>query len=146
MEQMSTGTGTQPAVDRSLQETIERFNEAFNRFDPKEVASFWASDGTLLTPVGAYGEGRAGVERVYGEDVQTILAGTRSRFTILRARQVAADCVLLDLDHDLQNFRRPDGTTGSMKLHVVILARRSGDGWQMLDVRPYGFLPRPQLH
>lgn len=146
MEQMGTSSGTQSAIDRSLQATIERFNEAFNRFDAKEVASFWASDGTLLNPAGNYGEGRAGVERVFGEDAKTILGGSQSRFTILRARQVAADCVLLDLDHDVRNFRMPDGTTGPMKLHVVMLARRSGDGWQILDARPYGFLPRPQLH
>jgi uncharacterized protein (TIGR02246 family) len=147
MEQMTTSTALETLVDRSLQATLEAFNDAFNRFDAKEVASFWASDGTLLNPMGNYGEGRAGVERVFDEDARTLLGGTHSRFTIVRARHVGADCVLLDLDHDLQDARRPDGSTGPMKLHTIILAQRSGDGWKWLDARPYGFMPRTQqLH
>jgi hypothetical protein len=80
---------------------------------------------------------------VYGHDVDTILSGTKSRFTISSARRLSPELVFLDLDHDLQNFRMPDGSTGAMKLHVVILAKKSGSGWQFLDARPYAFLPPP---
>ncbi len=147
MEQTMTGAGQQPAVERSLEATLRKFNEAFNRFDAKEVASFWADDGTLINPVGNYGEGRSGAERVFREDAETILEGSTSRFTITRARPIGGDCALLDLDHDVQNFRKQDGSTGPMKLHVVILARKRGEEWQWVDVRPYGFFPRPErLH
>ena len=145
MEQ--TIAGQQPMIERSLEANLRKFNEAFNRFDAREVASHWADDGTLLTPVGHFGRGRSGVEKVFREDTETILEGTTSRFTIVGSRPIGGDCALLDLEHELQNCKKPDGTTGTMTLHVVILAQRSGEGWQWLDVRPYGFLPEPQrLH
>jgi uncharacterized protein (TIGR02246 family) len=139
----TTGTEKQASVDRSLEATLKRFNEAFNRLEPKEVASYFAEDGTLLTPGGHYGKGRAGIERVFREDKEAILDGTTSTFTIVGARPVGSDCVFLDVDHELRNFRMPDGSTGTMKLHVIMLARREGRDWQWLDVRPYAFIQEP---
>jgi uncharacterized protein (TIGR02246 family) len=148
MERTGTVAGQQQAgVDRSLEVTLKEFNNAFNRFDAKEVASFWADDGTLINPAGNYGKGRSGAERVFHEDAETILEGTTSRFTITAARKIGDDCVFLDLDHDVENMRQPDGSTGPVKLHVVILAQKQGDAWKWLDARPYGFFQRPpQLH
>jgi len=151
MEQTGTGVGQQGQqanVERSLEATLKKFNEAFNRLDAQEIAPFWADDGTVINPVGNYGQGRSGVERVFREDAERFLEGTTSRFTITGARKVGDDCVLLDLDDDVQNAKRPDGSTGPMKLHVVLLAQKKGEGWQWLDVRPYGFFqtPVPPLH
>jgi uncharacterized protein (TIGR02246 family) len=135
--------GTQQAVEPSLEAACRKFNEAFNRFDTKQVAAFWTEDGTLISPSGELGKGRSGVEKVYRHDCDTILAGTRSRFTIASVRRLGADHALLDLDHQLENFRMPDGSTGTMKIHVVILAKKSGNEWQWLDARPYAYLPTP---
>jgi uncharacterized protein (TIGR02246 family) len=133
----------QPKVDRSLETTLRQFTDAFNRFDAREVASFWADDGTLLNPIGNFGRGRSEVERVFREDAETILAGSTSRFTITSARPVGSGHVLLDCDHDVANWRQPDGTRGHVKLHLVVLARRDGDRWQWLDARPYRIMDRP---
>jgi uncharacterized protein (TIGR02246 family) len=147
MEQTSTGVGEQASVEGSLEATLRRFNEAFNRFDAKEFASFWADDGTLLNPLGHYAEGRAGAERLFREDAMRVFEGARSRLTITGARKIRDDCVLLDIDDDVQNFKMPDGTRSPMKMHVVILAQKNGEGWQWLDVRPYAFLRIPEpLH
>jgi uncharacterized protein (TIGR02246 family) len=147
MQQTTTGGGQQVTVDRSFETTIQKFSEAFNRFDAREVASFWAEDGTLLNPVGNYGKGRAEVERVFREDAQTILGGSTTRFTIGSVRPIGSDCLLADLDHELQNFLRPDGSRGPARLHLVLLARREGQGWRWLDARPYRIMERPHpLH
>lgn len=104
-------------------------------------------DGTLITPGGDYGRGRSGVAKVYSRDCETILDGTTSKFTIVGVRQIGGDCAFLDLEHDLRNFKMPDGSTGPVKLHVVILAQRKGSAWQWLDVRPYAFMQPPgQTH
>lgn len=132
-----------PKVDPSLAATLKKFNEAFNRQDPKEVSAFWAEDGTLVSPIGIRGNGRAEVASVYGQDLQMILKGTTSTFRIESARMLKGGLALLDLDHEIQNARMPDGTTGTMKLHVVILAQKKGGGWQWLDARPYAFLKPP---
>ena len=134
-------------VEASLDTALRKFNEAFNRFDTKQVASCWADDGTLITPSGEVGKGRAGVEAAYRHDCDTILKGTRSRFAITSVRRLGPELAFLDLDHELQNFKMPDGSTGTMKLHVVILARMTGGGWQWLDARPYAFVPpAPSVH
>ncbi len=136
--------GTQEyKAEPSLEAACRKFNEAFNRFDVKQVASCWAEEGTLITPTGEVGRGRSGVETAYRHDCDTILKGTKSRFEIASVRRLGADLAFLDLEHELQNFRMPDGTTGTMKLHVVILAKRSEGGWQWLDARPYAFVPAP---
>jgi uncharacterized protein (TIGR02246 family) len=137
----STPLITPSTVDPSLADTCKRFNAAFNRADVKEVAAFWDSDGTLIGPTGNRGSGRSGVEKVYGDDLNQFLRGTTSTFTIETVRPIGRDLALLDLDHSIQGARLPDGTSGTMKLHTVILARREGTEWHWLDARPYGFLP-----
>ncbi len=137
MDSTNPNTAQQEANrDPSLEATRQKFNDAFNRFDAKEVASFWAEDGTLLTPGGDFGKGRSGVERAFQKDASTILAGSRSTFTIVGMRRIGTDAALLDLDHDLSNFARPDGTTGPFKLHLVLLARKTGSSWESAGRAP----------
>ncbi len=138
------GVGTQDyKPEPSLESSLRRFNELFNKFDAPAVASCWAEDGTLISPLGDVGRGRSGVEAVYKRDCETVLEGTQSRFTITSARPIGQDVCLLDLDHELQNCRMPDGSRGTMKLHVCMLAKKSGNAWQWLDARPYAFVPEP---
>jgi len=132
-----------PSLDPALAETWKKFNAAFNRFDVKEVAAFWEKDGTLIGPTGIWGSGRAGVENVYATDVEKILRGTTSTMTVQTVRMLGHDLAFLDLEHAVEGARMPDGTTGTMKLHLVVLARRHGKTWQWVDVRPYAFLPPP---
>ena len=147
MDQPSTGVGGQQAtIDASLQKTLVAFTEAFNRFDAKAVASFFSDDGTLLNPMGNYGRGRAGVEKVFRDDAQKFLAGSTSTFTVKSARTVGNDCLLLDCDHEARGARLPDGTTGTMMVHLVLLAQRRGESWKWLDARPYVFVRREQVH
>ena len=148
MEQTSTGTGTlKQKVDASLETTVRRFYEAFNRLDAKTFATFWTDDGTLWNPLGHFAEGRAGVEKLFGEDGAKMYEGATTTQTITGARRVRDDCVLLDLENDVQNFRRPDGSRGPLKLHVTILALKRGEGWQWLDVRAFGAMqPPPAVH
>jgi uncharacterized protein (TIGR02246 family) len=136
----ASSSAASPQIDPALELTLKRFTEAFNRFDPAEVAAFWAEDGTVITPFGTWGEGRAGVAKAYGEDAATILKGTTSTFTITALRKVAPDLAFLDVDHEVQNARRPDGTTGTMRLHLALLTRREGAAWRWLDARPPAFL------
>jgi uncharacterized protein (TIGR02246 family) len=136
--QISPPTGT---VEPSLADACRKFTAAFNRADVKEVAAFWESDGTLIGPTGNRGSGRSGVEKVYTDDLNQFLRGTTSTFTIETVRPIGRDLALLDMDHVIQGARLPDGTTGTMKLHTVILARRQGTEWRWLDARPYGFMP-----
>lgn len=144
-KQTSTSSEHVPAtIEPSLAEAWSKFEAAFNRQDPREVASFWDEEGTLISPAGMLGAGRAEVEKVYAYDLGTFLKGTRSSFDVQRVRTLARDVVCMDCDHTLSGARMPDGSTGTMKLHLVCIARRHGDGWRWLDARPYAFVPAPR--
>jgi uncharacterized protein (TIGR02246 family) len=136
--------GTQESkAEPSLESAVRKFNDAFNKFDTKAVAACFTEDATLISPTGEVGRSRAGVEATFRHDSDTILKGSTSSFAIQSVRRLGNDLAFLDLDHELRNVRMPDGTTGTMKLHVALLVKRSGSTWQWLDARPYAFLPRP---
>lgn len=132
-----------PKVEPGLAATWKAFESAFNRQDPKEVAAFWEQDGTLIGPTGTWGTGRSGVEKVYASDVEKFLRGTRSAFEVEAVRTIGRDLACIDCTHAIENARMPDGSKGTMRLHLVVLARRSGEDWRWLDARPYAFLPEP---
>lgn len=135
---------TTPAafVDPDLGEMWRKFGAAFNRFDPREVAAFWEEDGTLIGPTGTWGVGRSGVEKVYATDVATILHGSTSTFTAENVRMLGADMALLDLSHVIEGATIPGRSSGTLKLHVVALARRKGREWMLVDVRPHAYMPQ----
>ncbi len=143
-KQASTSTQPMPStIEPSIASTWKAFEAAFNRQDPKEVAGFWDPDGTLIGPTGNLGVGQAGVEKVFAFDRTNFLRGTRSTFEIQRIRMLGRDLACIDLEHALAGARMPDGSTGTMKLHLVVVARKAGEQWRWLDARPYAFLPPP---
>lgn len=129
-------------VDPSLEAANKKWTETFNTLDPKAVSAFFAADGTLITPLGKVAHGPAEVAKVFEEDAAKMFKGTTSTFTITGSRKVGADTVWLDVDHVAQNAKMPDGTTGTLKHHVVVLAQKKGNDWKWLEVRPYMFIPR----
>lgn len=147
MESTQAVGTSESRAEPSLEASLRKFNDAFNRFDAKEVAACWVEDGTLISPMGEMGRGRSGVEATYRNDCESLLQGTTSRFSIQSVRRLGGDLAFLDLEHELQNARLPSGGKGTLKVHVVILAQRSGSGWQWLDARPYLFAsPPPSVH
>jgi uncharacterized protein (TIGR02246 family) len=132
-----------PAMEPSLREAWKAFEGAFNRQDPREVASFWDPEGSLLGPTGIRGDGRSGIEKVFRQDLDAFLRGTRSTFEVDAVRMIGHDVAFVDCTHRIDGARLPDGTKGTMRLHLAAVARRSGDGWRWLDARPYAFLPPP---
>ncbi len=148
MEQQSISAGqAQATVDRALDAAVKRFNDAFNHLDANEFASCWADDGTVLNPFGNFGKGRDGIARVFHEDAERFMEGARTTVTIVGARRIADDCIFLDLDHDVQNYKGLDGARRPAKLHVAIVAKKQGVDWKWVDARAYFMRDRPQpLH
>jgi uncharacterized protein (TIGR02246 family) len=133
---------THPKVDPALETMVQKFTEAFNRFDAKAVAAFHAKDATLINPMGDVAHGPDGIARMFDEVAAKRWNGSTSRFTITGSRKLGPSTTWLDLDQEVQNVTMPDGTTGTMKVHVVWLAQKLGGTWKVLEARPYMFLPK----
>lgn len=141
----ATSTGAQSGsakVDPSLDAMRKKWAEAFNAIDGKAIAAFFAADGTLITPLGRVAHGPAEIATVFEEEAGGIFKGSTSTFTITGSRKLGPDLVWLDVDHVAQGVTMPDGTSGTLKHHVVVLARKKGNEWRWLEVRPYAFMPR----
>jgi uncharacterized protein (TIGR02246 family) len=133
-------------VDPALEATHTKFAEAFNTMDPQAVASFFAEDATLINPLGKVAQGRAEIAKVFAEDAGRIFKGATSTFTITGARKIGADTVWLDVEHVAKNAKMPDGKTGTITHHVVMLAQKQGEDWKWVEARPYAFIPGDHAH
>lgn len=132
----------QSTQNSALEAMVQKFSEAFNRFDSKAVAAFHAKDATLIHPMGDVAHGQDGIARMFDEVVAKRWKGSTSRFTVTGSRQVGPNTTWLDLDQEIQNVTMPDGKIGTMRVHVVWLAQNTGGTWKILEVRPYMFLPK----
>lgn len=128
-------------VDPSLDAASKRWGEAFNTLEGKAVAAFFAADGTLITPTGRVAHGPAEIATVFEEEAGKVFKGSTSTFTITGTRKLGPDLVWLDVDHVAEGVTKQDGTSGTLKHHVIVLARKKGKDWRWLEVRPYAFMP-----
>ena len=133
-------------VDPSLEEANKKWTAAFNTLDPKAVAAFFTPDATLINPMGKVAHGPAEIAKVFEEDAARIFKGSTSTFTITGTREVGPDTMWLDVEHVAQNAKMPDGTTGTLRNHVVMLVQKQGDEWKWVEARPYTFIPRDHAH
>ena len=86
----------------------------------------------------AFGEradGSAALSAMYSEYFAGMLHGTTTSVELTNIRPVESQHALADAD---QTVYSPTGEV-ILALHVVNLLRREGDGWRLVDSRPYRF-------
>lgn len=109
--------------------------QAWNRGDPEAVAAQFAADGRLFTPFGDEHDGLDEVRQAYRYYFSTLLAGSQTRIVLGQVRHLGGDLVIVDAT---QSISGPIGD-----LHLTAIVRQSGDTAQLVEVRPYAFLPKP---
>jgi uncharacterized protein (TIGR02246 family) len=127
----------------TAQKVMDQVADAFNKGDPKAFMALWGDDGKLINPAGMVGEGKAGVEKVVTQDLNTILKGSTSKFTVESVRQITPNNLWVDCTHHIAGGHTPDGKTADLNLHAVILMTKKKDKWVAVEARPYAFLPPP---
>ena len=125
----------QSAVDNSVTAFFEKLTAAWNENDGPAFAAHFVEDGSLVNPFGERADGRAALASMYGEYFAGMLKGTTTTIGLTELRSIDADHAFADAD---QSIHGADGGT-LMALHLVSLLRRAGDGWQLVDSRPYAF-------
>ena len=132
------------SVTNEIQSSFDRFIAAWNRNDAGGCAGEFAVDGSLINPFGEEARGAEVIGGLYAEYFATMLKGSTSTYTTSHIREIGP-LALVDGTQTIDNLRAPDGSAApSLVLHLVTLAQRSGDRWQFLDARPYGFMSIPQ--
>src|SRR5215470_16862254 len=136
----SVGQTRDEAAIRALGDT---FAKAFVEKNPELRASLFAENGTFVTPVGDYLQGRVAMVKDFGSEAQAVNGTTQAAFSNYRVRFIRPDVAFVDALLTLHNINGPDGTIiPVIPVNFSYVTARHGDKWLIEDGRAH-FAPAP---
>ena len=137
----SVGQTRDEAPVRALGDT---FAKAFVEKNAELRASLFAENGTFVTPVGDFLQGRAAMVKDFGPEAQQAVNGnTQAAFSNYRVRFIKPDVAVVDALLTVHNVNGPDGTIiPVIPINFFYVAARHGDRWLIEDGRAH-FAPAP---
>jgi uncharacterized protein (TIGR02246 family) len=137
----SAGETRDEAAIRALGDT---FANAFVQKNAELRASLFAENGTFVTPVGDFLQGRVAMVKDFGPEAQQAVNGsTQAAFSNYRVRFIKPDVAVVDALLTVHNVNGPDGATiPVIPINFFYVAARHGDHWLIEDGRAH-FAPAP---
>jgi len=137
----TAGEARDEAAVRALGDT---FAKAFVQKDAELRASLFAEDGTFVTPVGDFLQGRVAMVKDFGPEAQQAVNGTtQAAFSNYRVRFIKPDVAVVDALLTVRNVNAPDGTIiPVIPINFFFVAVRHADRWLIEDGRAH-FAPAP---
>jgi uncharacterized protein (TIGR02246 family) len=137
----SAGNARDEAAVRALGDS---FAKAFVQKNAELRASLFAEDGTFVTPVGNFLQGRVAMVKDFGPEAQQAVNGTtQAAFSNYRIRFIKADVAVADALLTVHNVNGPDGTIiPAIPINFFYVSVRHGDQWLIEDGRAH-FAPAP---
>jgi len=136
----SAGGAQDEAAVRALG---DNFAKAFVEKNAELRASLFAEDGTFVTPVGDFLQGRAKMVKDFGSEAQAVNGSTQAAFSNYRVRFIKPDVAVVDAVLTLHSVNGPDGTViPVIPVNFFYVAARHGDRWLIEDGRAH-FAPAP---
>ncbi|HUR81865.1 MAG TPA: nuclear transport factor 2 family protein [Thermoanaerobaculia bacterium] len=119
----------------SVETTLARFCDAWNRHDAASLASLWSEEGELQHPWGPRRVGRDAIRELLHSEHSGTMSG--SRLTIARvAVTPAPDTAAAEIDAVLHDVRAPNGRTYEMPALLSVLFVRDGQEWRIRAMTP----------
>jgi len=137
----SAGEARDEAAVRALGDS---FAKAFVQKNAELRASLFAENGTFVTPVGDFLQGRVEMVKDFGPEAQqAVTATTQAAFSNYRIRFIKPDVAVADALLTVRNVNGPDGTViPVIPINFFYVAARHGDKWLIEDGRAH-FAPAP---
>ena len=137
----SAGQTRDEAAVRALGDT---FAKAFVEKNADLRASLFAENGTFVTPVGDFLQGRVAMVKDFGPEAQQAVNGnTQAAFSNYHVRFIKPDVAVVDAVLTVRNVNGPDGTIiPVIPINFFYVAARHGDRWLIEDGRAH-FAPAP---
>ena len=121
----------------------DNFAKAFVQKNPEQRASLFAENGTFVTPVGDFLQGRVKMVKDFGSEAQAVNANTQAAFSDYRVRFINPDLAVVDALLTLHSVNGPDGTVIPLiPVNFFYVASRHGGQWLIEDGRAH-FAPAP---
>jgi uncharacterized protein (TIGR02246 family) len=132
----NAGDARDEAAVRALGDT---FAKAFVQKNAELRASLFADDGTFVTPVGSFLQGRVAMVKDFGPEAQqAVNATTQAAFSNYRVRFIKPDVAVADALLTVRNANGSDGTIIPMiPISFFFVAVRHGDQWLIEDGRAH---------
>src|SRR5215469_7614455 len=137
----SAGQAQDEAAVRALG---DNFAKAFVQKNAEARASLFVEDGTFLTPVGDFLQGRAAMVKDFGPEAQqAVTPTTQATFSKYRIRFIKPGVAVADTLLTVGNVTSPDGKLIPLiPINFFYVASQHGDKWLIEDGRAH-FAPAP---
>jgi len=136
----SAGQAQDEAAVRALG---DNFAQAFVQKNAEQRAALFVENGTFVTPVGDFLQGRVAMVKDFGTEAQAVTTSTQAAFSNYRIRFVKPDVAVADAVLTLRNINGPDGTViPVIPVNFFYVASRHGGQWLIEDGRAH-FAPAP---
>ena len=141
------GTGSASANEARNEAAVralgDTFAKAFIQKNAELRASIFAENGTFVTPVGDFVQGRVAMVKDFGAEAQAVNSTTQAEFSNYRIRFIKPDVAFVDALLTVHNVNGPDGTIiPVIPINFFYVAARHGDKWLIEDGRAH-FAPAP---
>jgi uncharacterized protein (TIGR02246 family) len=143
------GVSNSASADQARDEAAVRalgdtFAKAFIEKNAELRASLFTENGTFVTPVGDFLQGRVAMVKDFGPEAQQAVNGnTQAAFSNYRVRFIKPDVAVVDALLTVHNVNGPDGTViPVIPINFFYVAARHGDRWLIEDGRAH-FAPAP---
>jgi uncharacterized protein (TIGR02246 family) len=122
----------------------DNFAKAFVQKNAAQRASLFAENGTFVTPVGDFLQGRVAMVTDFGPEAQqAVTPTTQATFSNYRIRFIKPDVAVADALLTVRNVSGPDGKLiPVIPINFFYVAARHGDKWLIEDGRAH-FAPAP---
>jgi uncharacterized protein (TIGR02246 family) len=124
------------AAVRALGDT---FAKAFVQKNAELRASLFSPNGTFVTPVGDFLQGRVAMVKDFGPEAQqAVTATTQATFSNYRIRFIKPDIAVADALLTVHHVKAPDGNIIPLiPINFFFVAVRHGDQWLIEDGRAH---------
>jgi uncharacterized protein (TIGR02246 family) len=124
---------TGEASDRhAIQGVMDRFEEAWNRHDPKAFAAVFAEDADFTNWRGTAASGRSKIEEFHAPMFATIFKTSHQKCTDIRVRFVRPDVAAVDVRWEMTGATDPQGNARPDRQGLLNFVMAKNDGqWQI---------------
>ena len=140
----SFASASQTQDEAAIRALGDSFAKAFVQKNAEQRASLFAENGTFVTPVGDFLQGRVAMVKDFGPEAQqAVTATTQAAFSNYRVRFIKSDLAVVDALLTVRNVNGPDGSIIPLiPINFFYVASRHSDKWLIEDGRAH-FAPAP---
>jgi uncharacterized protein (TIGR02246 family) len=126
-----------PKDEEAVKKRVQEFQDAFNKHDAKALSAFWTKDGDLINPAGMTATGPAEIEKLIQSDLDNIIRGATSTFTVNKLHFIKPDVCVANMTHEFSGGKAPDGSMlPPGKALVTGIAVKQSNTWMWEAGRP----------